>query len=156
MSTRHNHVVGDMSRCESNESLRESRIHVISFYNLIGGALLSRRKSTVWPPQCYQALSSRARKEEMSLGTRLPCRYEENQWLLHVFLGCTLLLMGKNINQLSRLCFHIVPPEQSSSLDDKCMVILNNIVCHYQTVAPLSHSSLVPRPPIFTFCLCSQ
>ena len=36
---------------------------------------------------------------------RVPCRYEENWQLLHVFLW--------NIDQLSRLCFHIVPPEQS-------------------------------------------
>ena len=83
----------------------------------------------------------------------VPCRYEENWRLLHVLIGCTLSLMGKEY-QLSRLCFPIVPPEQSSSLDDKCMVILNNIVCHYQTVAPLSHSSLVPRPPLFLPSVC--
>ena len=40
-----------------------------------------------------------------------------------------------------------------SCLDDKSMVILINIV-YYQTVAPLSHSSLVLRPPPFLPSVC--
>ena len=55
---------------------------------------------------------------------------------------CTILISnGKRIsmNWAARVCFHIVPPEQYRDC---------------QTVAPLSHSSLVPRPLPFLPSVC--
>ena len=87
---------------------------------------------------------------------------KENRQLLHVFL---VTINGKRIsinwadcvftfylqNSLAHMMINV---RLFLTTDDKCMVILSNIVCHNQTVAPLSHSSLVPRPPLFLPSIC--
>ena len=78
----------------------------------------------------------------------VPCRYEENRQLYCMYSCVYLLLMEKNINEVSRLCFHIVPAEKCrGSTFDKFLI---NIVCRYQTVPPLLHSiSSFPGLPHF-------
>ena len=59
---------------------RESHIHVISFCNLIGSALAEPPEVNGLNPQCYQALSSRAQTEEMSLRIPLGMVWEVSHW----------------------------------------------------------------------------